>query len=237
MGGTFSLLPLQEPMWFSYYGPIRHAEASEALDAAITSHLQEIGSSSAIPIRKEVADQVIVPVALNTPPFTESDGVITVHYATSMPGRLSLLADLPIDVVDFDIGLDLTFSFPRTVEGQLSLQFDFDVNNGVSSRIYIINIPSDSLPSIVDDKVIVDGVTSSVSRVFHEDGDDEDGDTDFSDGLCLICCTNPATVIAFPCRHCCMCRSCSEKFATLSNHCPVCRAIVHELIECSTPEK
>jgi hypothetical protein len=29
-----------------------------------------------------------------------------------------------------------------------------------------------------------------------------------------------------------MCRECSEKFATLSNHCPVYRAMVLELIDC-----
>lgn len=249
MGGSFSILPLQEPMWFSYYGPIRHAEASEALDAAIASHLQEIGSSSAIPIRKEIADQVIVPVALNSPPFTEKDSNFILHFATSMPGQLifskssnennengqqiNIEEEKPINVEDFGVGLDLTYTIPSSYEGQYSIQFVFDVVKGVSSRIFIISFGKNSLPTVIDDKVVVDGVTSSVSRVFQEETD-QNGETDFSDGLCLICCTNPATVIAFPCRHCCMCRSCSEKFAALSNHCPVCRAVVHELIDCST---
>lgn len=268
MGSAFSMHP-QEPMWFSYYGPIRHAEASEALDAAITSHLQEIGSSSAIPIRKETADQVMVPVALNSPPFSENNGSYILHYATSMPGRLTFSigskpstdlthetvntnksptenqADVPqsptddtndiIDIIEFDVGLDLTYLFPSILEGTFSFQFDFEVMKGVSSRIFVVKITRDQIPVVTDDKVVVDGVTSLVSRVFHEDAT-QDGESDFSDGLCLICCTNPATVITFPCRHCCMCRSCSEKFAKISNHCPVCRSIVHELIDCSTPD-
>lgn len=249
MGGSFSIPPLQEPMWFSYYGPIRHAEASEALDAAIASHLQEIGSSSAIPIRKEIADQVVVPVALNTPAFSEKDDNFILHYATSMSGKLIFAKvsnendensqqenfedEEPLNVEDFGVGLDLTYSIPSSYEGRFSIRFVFDVTKGVSSRIFLINIVKNSLPTVYDDKVVVDGVTSSVSRVFQEEND-QSGETDFSDGLCLICCTNPATVIAFPCRHCCMCRACSEKFAALSNHCPVCRAVVHELIDCST---
>ena len=249
MGGSFSILPLQEPMWFSYYGPIRQAEASEALDAAITSHLQEIGDSSSIPIRKEIADQVVVPVALNSPPFSEKNANYILHYATSMPGKLIFSKisaendeenrqddaekDKPINIEEFGIGLDLSYSIPSSYEGTYSIQFVFDVSKGVSSRIFLIKFAQNAQPTVIDDKVVADGVTSSVSRVFQEEAD-QNGETDFSDGLCLICCTNPATVIAFPCRHCCMCRSCSEKFAALSNHCPVCRAVVHELIDCST---
>ena len=255
MGSALSFLRLQEPMWFSYYGPIRQAEASEALDDAIASQLQEIGSTTAIPIRKEVADKVHVPVGLNSPPFTGSDNndIITVHFATSMRGKLVLTvvdsdSEVPVDNVGFGSDLDVSYDFPPfdeiasavgtynsddRIELKVNMSFEFDVPKGVSARIYQISMKQGALPNIISDKIVIDGNMSTVSRVFHED---DDADNDFSDGLCLICCSNPATVIAFPCRHCCMCRSCSEKFATMSNHCPVCRSIVHELIDCSIPE-
>jgi hypothetical protein len=219
-------------MWFSYYGPIHHAEASEALDAAITSHLQEIGSSSTIPIRKEVAEQVVVPIGLNTPPFTEENGAVVVHFAASAPGHLTFESDGLTESHDFPEGLDLTYCFRPSDPASMALRFEFDVDGGVSGRIFVLVMNGKTLPMIVDDRVVVNGVESSVSRVFLGQETGPNGDGDFSDGLCLICCNEPATVIAYPCRHCCMCRECSEKFATLSNHCPVCRATVLELIDC-----
>jgi hypothetical protein len=218
-------------MWFSYYGPIRHAEASEALEAAITSHLQEIGSTSTIPIRKAVAEQVVVPVGLNTLPFTEDRGAVTVHFAASVPGRLTIEFAHHTESAVFSEGFDLTYRF-TPMGGEMTLRFEFDIQNGVSERVFVLAMNGKPLPVIVDDRVIVDGVASSVSRVFVGQESGAAGDGDFSDGLCLICCSEAAAVIAYPCRHCCMCRECSEKFARVSNHCPVCRATVLELIDC-----
>jgi hypothetical protein len=118
----------------------------------------------------------------------------------------------------------------------MTLRFTFDVETGVTGRVFVLAMNSKSLPVILDDKVVVNGIESSVSRVFLGQETGPNGDGDFSDGLCLICCTEAATVIAYPCRHCCMCRSCSEKFARISNHCPVCRATVLELIDCESIE-
>jgi hypothetical protein len=85
-----------------------------------------------------------------------------------------------------------------------------------------------------DDRVIVNGIESSVSRVFLGQENGGTGDGDFSDGLYLICCSEPVAVIAYIYPHCCMCSECSEKFAEVSNRCLVCRAAVVELIDCGT---
>ena len=226
-------------MWFSYYGPIRHAEASEALDAAITSHLQEIGSASAIPIRKETADQLVVPVGLNNPRFSEQDGKLTIYFAASLQGKLTFIFGEIIETKEFEAGLDLSLSFDiKNGTGKtITLRFEFDVTEGVSARIFTLEKSAGNLPIVVEDKVICDGIESSISRVYLGQETGPAGSGDFSNGLCLICCSEPATVIAYPCRHCCMCRTCSEKFATLSNHCPVCRATVLELIDCGSFEE
>jgi hypothetical protein len=94
-----------------------------------------------------------------------------------------------------------------------------------------------ALPTIVEDRLVVDGIESSVAKVFRGEHGGPAGDGDFCDGLCLICCNDPATVIACPCRHCCMCRTCCERFAGVSNCCPVCRAAVVELIDCGMADE
>jgi hypothetical protein len=236
MGPGLSVLPLQTPMCFSYYGPIRHAEASEALDAAITSHLQEIGSPSRIPIRKEAAEELIVPVGLNSPAFTESDGSPVVHFAASSPGRLVVRSGSDLEnVFVFREGLYLTAAFRRA--DATALRFEFDAKSGVSARTFILSMRGKAMPTIIDDRIVVDGQESSIARVFLGQEAGPDGAGDFSDGLCLICCGERAAVIAYPCRHCSMCRGCSERFAGLSNRCPVCRATVVELIDCRTVDR
>ena len=138
----------------------------------------------------------------------------------------------PEKVSRFGQGLDLTAAF-RAAEA-ISLKFEFEAKNGVSSRTFILSMNGKTTPTIIDDRIVVDGQESSIARVFLGQEAGPDGAGDFSDGLCLICCGEPAAVIAYPCRHCSMCRACSEKFAGLSNRCPVCRAAIVELIDCGT---
>ena len=230
MGNIFSLFHLQEPMWFSYYGPINHTEASEALDAAITSHLQEIGSSAAIPIRKEKVDDTIVPVSLCEQPFTEEGDILEVHFDTTLSGTITVYDDSTRSSSTFKSGLDHTYRIQNEFREIFFIRFDFEVDQGVKSRIYKVSKPPDCPASVVSDQVDIDDILYTVSRVYTEQSE---GDSNFSDGLCLICCSEPVSVIAFPCRHCCMCRSCSEHFASISNKCPVCRSVVRELIDCS----
>lgn len=229
-------LPLQQPIWFSYYGPIRQTEAADAINAAIADHLQEIGASTTIPIRRVVASHLTVPVALNNPGFTHTDDdKIIVSFATTIGGRVTLQSNNISESHDYDVGLKLTQEFKRPEGEEWILKFDFESVNGVTCRMYTLSAHNNSLPNVTDDKMVIDGVVSTISRVFRQQGND--GDDGFSDGLCLICCTETATVVAFPCRHCCMCRECAERFANMSTHCPVCRAIVSELIECVTEEQ
>jgi hypothetical protein len=236
MGGAVSILPLQAPMCFSYYGPIRRAEASEALDAAITSHLHEIGAAPKIPIRKEDPDEIVVPVGLATPAFTAEGDSIVVHFAASSRGVVRFRTESsPEKVAEFREGHDQTFKFQRNDHGVL--KFDFDETWRVNSRIFLLTMSGTELPAIVEDRLVVDGIEASVAKVFLAEQAGPSGNGDFFDGLCLICCTNPATVITCPCRHCCMCRTCSERFASVSNCCPVCRAAVVELIDCGGPDE
>jgi hypothetical protein len=229
MGTTLSFLPFREPTWFLHY---RDPEGSDGLDMAPGPCLPE-GGISPIPIRRDCPSDIVVAVGLSSPPFTEEDGFIIVHYATSAPGKLTYQAGEETETVNFEENLDLTFRFLRREDQQVTLKFEFDVDTGVSARIFTLSVKGKSLPTIVDDQLVAGGVESSISRVFlrHESGS-APSDGDFTEGLCLICCSVPATVIACPCRHCCMCRACSERCAGISNHCPVCRGTVLELIDC-----
>lgn len=231
MGSSFTL-PLQEPLWFSYYGPIRHTEASNALDAAIASHLQEIGASSGIPIRKEVAEPIVVQVALDNPPFKYVDEThFQIMFSATAPGKVILQGESSTECFDFNGELNLNQIFRKPAGDELVLTFDFDRIDGVSSRIYTLGTKGTTVPYILDDKIVLDGVPTSIARVFKQQNNEDGDDDGFNDGMCLICCSEMANVIVYPCRHCCMCRSCSERFATMSSHCPVCRAVVQELIE------
>ncbi len=50
--------------------------------------------------------------------------------------------------------------------------------------------------------------------------------TDDQDEVCVVCLTLPRTIALLPCRHCCLCPSCSERV----EHCPVCRADIRALV-------
>ena len=282
MGGLFSFPLFQEPLWFSYYGPIRHSEASEALDAAIATHLQEIGAKSTIPIRSEIATELIVPVALLPSPFSYPDSeTVKISFASTTTGRISLNShqnyinsnnndnisnnnnndsnnndnnnnenndnkstddhsnstqintNTTNNSFNFEKNMKCEQIFPRPSGNKWILRFDFPdstENGSVSARHYILSIRSDSSIVVSEDRLVIDGVTSIVSPIFTQK--DDSGEI-FTDGNCILCCQEPATVIAFPCRHCCMCRQCSEAYSTTSSHCPLCRAIIYELIECA----
>ena len=229
--------PLQEPVWFSYYGPIRQAEAADAINSAFSDHLRDIWQSP-IPIRRVVASHLTIPVALNNPAFTSlDDSSVTISFSSTSSGKITLQTDNSSETAEYGVGLQLSQTFKRPADDQWTLKFDFDAINGVTCRMFTVQVNNaNSSPevAVVDDKMVIDGVISTISRVFRQQG--VDGDDGFSDGLCLICCSQTATVVAFPCRHCCMCRECSERFATMSSHCPVCRTPIRELIECITDE-
>ena len=229
--------PLQEPVWFSYYGPILQPEAAAAINTTVAEHIQAVGMTpQRIPIRRVVASPLRVPVALNSPYLSNiTDETVTVSFSTACKGTLTLQTETFSESFEFDIGSRQTHVFSRPGEDTITVKFEFDSVSGVTSRILTLRVTNGET-SVVTDKLVIDGTTSTISRVYRQQ-DGEGGDEGFSDGLCLICCSETATVVAFPCRHCCMCRACSERFAEISSRCPVCRASVVELIECVSAEE
>lgn len=53
------------------------------------------------------------------------------------------------------------------------------------------------------------------------------------DNLCVICMTMPRDTALCPCRHLCMCSSCTAQLLKRSNKCPVCRHYISETIRIS----
>jgi hypothetical protein len=233
--GCWPCRPLQHPRWYSYYGPVRQRDAAEFIATAVADHLQAIGATVSVPIRRVIASPLPVPVALSTPPIGASDDrSLTLCFSTSLPGRVTLACRDASESFEYGVGLNLAQRFHRPVDETFVLKFDCESARDVSARILTIRLTNDGL-TIADDKIVIEGAIFTISKVYRDSGGD-DADAGFAEGMCLICCTEVAIVVGFPCRHCCMCRACSERFATTSNRCPVCRALVAELVECVTAE-
>ncbi|EAX98037.1 hypothetical protein TVAG_275470 [Trichomonas vaginalis G3] len=230
--GCASCLPLQQPLWYEYYGPIRRVEAANAINAAIADNLNFDNAMTRVPIRKVTAPHIKVPGALNKPIVANlTDTTVTISFSTKAAGTMTLSANESSEALEFANALNQTLTFNRPTDEQWTIKFDFEDGEEVSCRIIKLNAKTPSSPIVADDKIVINGKISTINKVFREE--DEGSDGGFNDGMCLICCSAESTVIAFPCRHCCMCSECAERFATMTIHCPVCRAIVTELIDCA----
>ena len=217
-------LPFQEPIWFEYYGPIRQRDAINAINAAISDRLHEIGSIEPIPVKKVITPHIKVPICLNTPFIAEqNNSTVTFQFSTSSIGRITLQTEDSSESYEYGIGFDLIQKFSKPNNSKWSLKFDFSSINGVTCRIYTLLLSNSTDIIILDDKIIINGVISTISKVYKQDENINEG---FNEGLCLICCTEKATVVTFPCRHCCMCRECSERSSEITSRCPVCRSLV-----------
>merc|ERR1712086_87131 len=49
--------------------------------------------------------------------------------------------------------------------------------------------------------------------------------------LCVVCISNPKTVLLLPCRHMCVCPTCYDSILQVEPLCPLCRAHVETHIE------
>ena len=236
--GCFPCFPFREPIWFEYYGPIRQAETANAINALIADHINRANGRARIPMRKVTPPHLKIGAALNKNPVSAiTDDSITISFSATTDGTITLQTETVTETYEFQPGIDLEQKFTRPTETQWLIKFDFHMENGVSCRMITLNAHIANDPIITDEKIVVNGIIQTISKVYRQENDEnESSDNGFNDGLCLICCTEVSTVIAFPCRHCCMCRECAERFSTVSCHCPVCRAIVTELIDCS-PEQ
>lgn len=235
MGASLGI-HLREPQFFTYYGNEQQREASEALDDAIASHLQEIGAGTTIPIRNEVPKELDVPVGLMNPPFsTVNEKEFEINFSTNLEGKLKITYEgYESDEKKIANQKDQKILFERPKTEKFCLNFTFDVESGVSARFYTFVIHGNGEPVVVEDSLIVDGKKVIVEKIFGQDGDltnEDEGNT------CLICYSEKATVVALPCRHCCMCRACSERFANMSINCPLCRAHITELVELKAKEE
>ena len=218
---------------FTYYGNTQHAEASEALDAAIASHLREIGAGTAIPIRNESPKEVYVPIGLKSPPFSHvDDSELTVLFSTTIPGKMCVLSadeTNKYEEFEFNASVDQSITFKRPADDKFTLSFTFDPVNEISARLFTFALHGNSEPIVVEDRLVIKGHVNTISKIYGQEGAIMDQSTD--DSMCLICYSEKANVVALPCRHCCMCRKCAERFANLSMNCPICRTHVNELVE------
>ena len=232
MGSAVSFLNGDSQI-FTYYGNPQHTEASEALDAAIASHLREIGAGTAIPIRNETPKEVFVPIGLKSPAFTLiEDNELEVSFATTLPGKMIVLSadqQEQFQEFSFEASTDHKIAFKRPQEDKMTLSFNFDPSNDISARIYTFMLHGNSEPIIVEDRLVINGKVNTISKIYGQEGAIINQEKD--DSLCLICYSEKANVVALPCRHCCMCRQCAERFANLSMNCPICRTHVNELVE------
>ena len=218
--------------------------ASDILDEEIASHLQEIGAGPAIPFRKEKPKTLDVPVCLNSPIFQKTnDGNLQISFSTAQNGEFIVSLS---DFIEFDIpqnknetnqndmilisstfpsALDQICTFPSPKK-DFDVSFYFDVENGVSMRRFHFQVKEKGEPQLTEDAIICDGKIYNISKIYGQDEDSQ-----ITEGMCLICYSDTANVLALPCRHCSMCSKCGKRFATLSSKCPICRQVVTELIE------
>ncbi|GBL98743.1 hypothetical protein AVEN_8635-1 [Araneus ventricosus] len=51
-----------------------------------------------------------------------------------------------------------------------------------------------------------------------------------SDTNCIICIERECSMLFLPCRHRCLCPECTTQYIEQSNKCPLCRAVIDELM-------
>ncbi|CAL1283416.1 unnamed protein product [Larinioides sclopetarius] len=51
-----------------------------------------------------------------------------------------------------------------------------------------------------------------------------------SDTNCIICVERECSILFLPCRHRCLCPECTNQFIEQSDRCPLCRAVIDELM-------
>lgn len=211
----------------SYYGSVEeNSNPEQNSDDDLANHLP----CREIPISKETIKEVVVPISINDSGTMDiKENKYTITFSATSPGYVSMSYGGYLETYYYSNDMDIKQSFKMPSVKEWQIIFSFDSSNEVSARRYKIKCNDNGKLLIVDDQIIIDGVASSLSEIYRQDNDENDGG--FNDEKCLICCSAKANVVVYPCRHCCMCRECSETFAKISCQCPVCRTIVEELIE------
>lgn len=94
-------------------------------------------------------------------------------------------------------------------------------------------------------KIVIDGTAYELAEIYEHTASVGDGDslrmdilegdgggvggeaTDDGEGnSCVVCMSDTADVALLPCKHCCLCFSCSKDYVGHSDRCPICRAAI-----------
>ncbi|EAY00881.1 hypothetical protein TVAG_265840 [Trichomonas vaginalis G3] len=214
---------------FAFLGGGEPREVSEVLDEEIANHLKEIGVSTVIPIREEVARDVYSPIGLPSCAFPSIKvDKLSIAFSASESGDMLITNDSYSNNYSFGPGNDQIYTFERPPGEKFDVKFTFSNRDPKFLRVFSFTIKRNSQPILVSDTIYSGDEKLEITKVFCQD---QAFDNDNNDqNTCLICFSEPATVISLPCRHCSMCQQCSLKFAAMSTICPVCRQPVTELI-------
>lgn len=230
--GCSACIPFSKPLWYSYFGPIYNSDAIAAINSSSNElHLQDQQHSRQIPMHKVKVQEMQVPVALypNASEIFEenSKSYVIIKYAATCEGTLTMQCESKFEKQNFSASKEQEHKFELPNESEIILKFDFENWNDITCRIYSMEVDMAAKEfRIKDDKIIKNGVVLTISKVYRQLSDEEN-----ESGMCIICCEQKACVVNFPCRHCCMCHECAEKFSDISVRCPICRTVANELIE------
>lgn len=215
----------------SFFGGGEPREVSEVLDEEIANHLKEIGVSTVIPIRNEQQKEIHSPVGLDPLPFPSIKvDILTIAFSASEEGEMEIYNDKYSHIHPFDIGNNQFYTFDRPPGENFTAKFTFPKNENKFSRIFSFTIKRNWQPVLISDTIYMNDDVIEVNKVFCQEECSHGQPDPNEQNMCLICFSEPATVISLPCRHCSMCSACSMKFAAMSTNCPVCRQPVSELI-------
>lgn len=227
-------VPTNDTIITEYYGPITDTDVVNAVNNAVEEYLA-IFVRSPVDIVPVKPNKLTVPVVIKSLRFNDDSSKIICDFASNCSGTVSLRPaaedDIAINSYEdylFDAGDDNIQEFNKPETDKFSIYFDFVTDQGVSCRVYTYSSLKSNRITMIDDKICKNGSTFSLMRVYKPGTEEVDG-TD-ADDSCVICRSEPSSVITLPCRHLSMCLSCAKDLTNNSRSCPVCRTHVSKLL-------
>lgn len=181
---------------------------------------------------------------------TLSQVVISVLFGitrldTGMPLDYSLIA--PGQVFSSNNGQPQTFVSLST-QGSLKSNIGLIIVNvvgqmtesHVNGHFFLLNLtrkaPDNDQVDIIGSRVRIGDVFFDLKHIYRTSetpGSSTSTTTSNTNSPCVICMGKRCSTILLPCRHMCLCRSCSLEFRRKATQCPLCRAEVSALIDIS----
>jgi E3 ubiquitin-protein ligase MGRN1 len=119
-------------------------------------------------------------------------------------------------------------------EAVRALGGDPTIANGTRAQVtYATLVAKDDayqLRCIKQDVIDPNGQNYEVSQIYGLKNQSTDGVAGET-GECVICMTDPVTTVILPCRHMCLCSSCSISLKLQAGKCPICRGDASELLQ------